>query len=162
MEVLDLARFAALLDVREPSRWPPPLNDESSQRWYIDLLRRDPEATGWGLWYLVALEPERQLIGSAGFKGRPASGSCEIGYSLLPAFHRRGYATEAAQQLINWAFQDPVVVRVTAETLPTLAASIRVMVKCGLRYVGQGNPEDGQPTARYAITREEFQSRVRE
>ena len=161
MEMRDLGRFAALLEVREPDRWPPPLNDESSQRWYIELLRRDPEAVGWGLWYVVALGRERQLIGNVGFKGRPAGGTCEIGYSLLPAFHGRGYATEAARQLITWAFRDEAVTEVRAETLPTLAPSIRVMEKCGMRFIGDGIPEEGQPTVRYAITKEEFMSRRR-
>ena len=89
--------LAALLDVPPPTNWPPPLNDDASQRWNLDMLRRDPDGAGWGLWYLIALEPHRLLAGNIGFKGRPSNGSCEIGYSIVPEFQSRGYATKATR-----------------------------------------------------------------
>jgi len=92
----------------------------------------------------------------AGFKGRPANGSCEIGYSVLPSFHDRGYATEASRQLIRWAFSHANVERVTGETLPDLIESIRVMEKCGMRFIGDGNPDEGRHTVRFAVDRAEF------
>lgn len=148
--------LAVLLRVPPPATWPPPLNDEASQRWFLDMLRRDPQAVGWGLWYVVATDPDRLLIGNIGFKGRPSDGRCEIGYSLLPQFQSRGYATEAARALIAWAFGHADVEQVAAETLPELVASIRVMEKCGMRFVGEGNPEEGQRTVRYVVTRAEW------
>ena len=95
-------------------------------------------------------------MGNAGFKGQPSLGGCEIGYSLLPVYEGYGYATEAAQALINWAFQHPAVNRVSAETLPELASSIRVMEKCGMRHVGAGKPEAARATLRYEISREDY------
>src|SRR5206468_10934924 len=91
--------------------------DESSQRWYLEMLQRHASAVGWALWYLIRREPTRELVGVAGFKGRPADGSCEIGYSLLPSFHGSGYATEASRELIRWAFSHRDVERATGETL---------------------------------------------
>lgn len=155
-ELSDLGRFAAWLAVPVPENWPPPLNDEASQRWYLDLLRNDPGAVGWGGWLIVRSGPPRVLIGNGGFKGRPSNGSCEIGYSLLPTVQGQGYATETAQAWIAWAFGHSDVERVTAETLPDLVASIRVMEKCGMHFAGEGNPEEGQQTVRYAIERAEF------
>src|SRR3954464_10866782 len=81
-ELHNIEQFATTLGVAVPSSWPPPLNDEGSQRWYLEMLRRDASGVGWGLWYLIRREPARELIGVAGFKGRPANGSCEIGYSV--------------------------------------------------------------------------------
>jgi len=75
------------------------------------------------LWYVVVPQKEPQLAGTVGFKGKPRDGSCEIGYTLLPGFEGFGYATEAAQRLIEWAFQHPGVEQLTAETLPDLARS---------------------------------------
>jgi ribosomal-protein-alanine N-acetyltransferase len=148
----DLARA---LECAMPESWPPPLNDEHSQRWYIEMLRHDPAAVGWGLWYLVRDQgsPSPELVGNAGFKGRPVNGICEIGYSLLPTHQGRGYATEAAQALVAWAFAHPEVNCVAAETLPELIGSIRVMEKCGMHFVAEGKPEDGQPTVRYQVAR---------
>ena len=42
------------------------------------------------------------------------------------------------------------------KTLPDLIDSIRVMEKCGMRFIGDGNPEEGQRTVRYAVDRAEF------
>jgi ribosomal-protein-alanine N-acetyltransferase len=156
LELQDVGQFVTTLNVPMPASWPAPLNDESSQRWYLDMLHRDPNAVGWGLWYVIRRQPRRELIGVAGFKGRPAAGSCELGYSVLPGFQGHGYATEASCALIAWAFTHGDMERVLAETLPNLVDSIRVMEKCHMRLVGDGNPEDGQRTVRYAVSRGEF------
>ncbi|HZT75497.1 MAG TPA: GNAT family N-acetyltransferase [Vicinamibacterales bacterium] len=156
LELRDVAAFATAIGVPVPAQWPAPLNDEDSQRWYLDMLQRDPRSVGWALWYVVRREPQRELIGVVGFKGRPDDGECEIGYSLLPAFHGHGYATEAARALIGWAFAREDVARVTAETLADLVDSIRVIEKCAMMFVGRGSEEAGQPTVRYAVTRAAF------
>ena len=98
LELHNVEQFATALGVPVPSSWPPPLNDEGSQRRYLEMLQRHASAVGWALWYLIRREPTRELVGVAGFKGRPADGSCEIGYSLLPSFHGSGYATAS----LNW------------------------------------------------------------
>ena len=78
LEMQDIPAFASALDVVPPASWPPPLHDAGSQAWYLDLLQQD-DAVGWGLWYLVVAQNERQLVGTVGFKGKPRDGSCEIG-----------------------------------------------------------------------------------
>ena len=156
LELQDIPRFAAVLGVPVPSSWPAPLNDEASQSWYLDLLERDPDAAGWALWYLIRHDQQRELVGVAGFKGRPQAGGCEIGYSILPTYQGHGYATEASRELIRRAFTYDDVQRVTAETLPHLIDSIRVMEKAGMRFVGSGHSEEGQPTVRYAVSRVEY------
>jgi RimJ/RimL family protein N-acetyltransferase len=67
-----------------------------------------------------------------------------------------GYATEASRELIRWAFSHGDVERVTSETLPHLIESIRVMEKCGMRFIGDGNPEDEQRIVRYGVDRAAF------
>ena len=65
---------------------------------------------------------------------------------------------EGLGRLIEWAFEHPEVEQVTAETLPDLARSIRVMEKCGMRLVGEGKPEGDIRTVRYAVNRAELRS----
>jgi ribosomal-protein-alanine N-acetyltransferase len=154
LELHDLPRFATALGVTVPDNWPPPLNDEASQRWYLDMLQRDSDAVGWALWYLIASPGHRQIVGVAGFKGCLSGGACEIGYSILPPFQGCGYATEAVRRLIAWAFEHADVDAVIAETMPELRGSIRVMEKCGMRFEGAGNPEEGQATLRFRIGRD--------
>ena len=116
------------------------------------------DAVGWGLWYVVVPQIERQLAGTVGFKGKPHDGSCEMGYSVLPEFEGCGYATEAARRLIAWAFEHAELEQLTAETLPDLAGSIRVMEKCGMRFISEGTPEGDGRTVRYAVSRAELRS----
>jgi RimJ/RimL family protein N-acetyltransferase len=118
------------------------------------MLEKQPDAVGWGLWYVVRNEAaERELIGLAGFKGKPVKGCCEMGYSLVPVHQGQGYGSEAARALVRWAFQHEEVNSVSAETLPDLIPSIRVMEKCGMKFVGAGKPEEGHGTVRYSISR---------
>ena len=156
-EIDDLPALAQMLDVPLPAQWPPPLNDENSQKFFLDaLLKAAPADAGWQLWYCLLREP-RVLLGSAGFKGIPADGLVEIGYSMLEEHQRNGYCTEAVRALIGWAFQHPEVNKVIAHTLPGLVPSIRVMEKCGLIFAGNGPLEDDVQTVRYELTRERFQ-----
>jgi ribosomal-protein-alanine N-acetyltransferase len=121
--------------------WPPPLNDESSMRYTVDFLRRSPGDSGWAAWYWIAKKHKPVVIGQGGFKGPPADGAVEIGYSLLSEFQKKGYASEAVAALLAWAFAHDEVERVAAETLPELAPSIRLLERAGFENVGRGSEE---------------------
>jgi RimJ/RimL family protein N-acetyltransferase len=156
VEIEDIAALAASLRVPVPETWPPPLNDEHSQRSFLTALERSrPEDAGWTLWFCLLRSP-RSLVGNAGFKGAPKEGAVEIGYSMVEAQQRNGYCTEAVRALIQWAFDHPEVRMVTAHTLPGLMPSIRVMEKCGFSFAGDGPVEDGMRTIRYQLTANDF------
>jgi RimJ/RimL family protein N-acetyltransferase len=96
-------------------------------------------------------EGQAQLVGICGFKGRPdSSGSTEIGYSIIDRFRNKGLASEAVERLVRWAFSHQTVHEVSAETLPHLQSSIRVMKKNGFEFIGAGS-ELG--VVRYAVQR---------
>ena len=97
-------------------------------------------------------------VGIAEYKGAPNDdGVVEVGYSVLRQFRRRGYASEAVAALIGRAFRDPPVSRVAAETYPHPAASIGVMLKNGLQFVGPGLQAGG---IRYELTRAGHEGRA--
>jgi ribosomal-protein-alanine N-acetyltransferase len=112
----------------------------------------DPAEQGWSFWYLVCGQGHaRELVGICGFKGRPDErGSVEIGYSVLAQFRNQGYASEAVERLLTWAFSHQSVGEVSAETLPHLQQSIRVMKKNSFEYTGMGSE---QGVVRYAVKR---------
>ena len=157
------APLAALLDARVADNWPPELYEREPMKYALRQLA-DPAEHGWSFWYLLSLdallppadllnglENERVVMGICGFKGRPdTSGSVEIGYSVLPQFRNLGFATEAVERLVSWAFSHQSVSEVCAETLPHLQQSIRVMKKNGFTYTGQGSE---QGVVRYAVQR---------
>lgn len=135
--------FSHSLRASVPDSWPPPLNDENSMKYTIEFLRRNPRDCGWAAWYWIAKTRRPFLVGQGGFKGAPAGGVVEIGYSLLPAFQRQGYASEAVAALIGWAFSHPEVERVAAETLPGFAPSIRLLERAGFTRGGKPSVEGG-------------------
>jgi RimJ/RimL family protein N-acetyltransferase len=63
----------------------------------------------------------------------PATGQAMIGYSMLPGWRGRGYPTRAVQLLALWVFAETGIARLIAGTLPTNAASQRVLAKAGFR-----------------------------
>jgi len=160
-ELQDRTRFGELLNA-QVVEWPPsPEYDEQVMTFMRDYFAANPNDGGWGAWYFILCgsnEEERVLIGNGGFKGSPSSdGSVEVGYSIVDRFQRKGYATEAVQSLVAWAFDYPEVRRVLAEALPENTPSVRVLEKNGFRYIGQGSEEG---VIRYKITREDFIQRT--
>jgi RimJ/RimL family protein N-acetyltransferase len=151
-EIANLEGFARSLDARVPDNWPPALMF-GALPFFRQQLTRHPELVGWLSWYWVRQGEEELLVGCGGFKGAPRpEGTVEVGYSVLPQFQRRGYATEAVGGLLQWAFQTPKVACTRAETFPTNVASIRVLEKLGFRPAGPGS-EPG--TIRWELPRAE-------
>jgi RimJ/RimL family protein N-acetyltransferase len=130
-------RLEALLRARIGDGWPPPLVNVEAMRRMKNALVQDPALGGWTTWYWITRRP-RVLIGLSGFKTKPVRGQVEIGYTVLSAWQRRGYATEVVRAMIDWAFANGVH-RVIAETLPELVASQRVLEKCCFKLRGQGS-----------------------
>jgi ribosomal-protein-alanine N-acetyltransferase len=136
----DRAALESLLGVHVPDDWP-----AEDLRDFLPVYGRivDQQAArqGWGIWLM--LDPAaRMLVGDIGFKGPPDDlHTVEIGYSVLPAFQGRGYATEAVQALVAWGFAQPGVQRIVANCRFDNAASIRVLEKAGLRQTGRDRDE---------------------
>ena len=145
------AALAGLLEAEIPDNWPPDLYDREPMQYALRQLA-DPAEQGWSTWYLMTRQNDPRLVlGICGFKGRPdAAGSVEIGYSVLSQFRNQGFATEAVERLVTWAFSHQSVVEVCAETLPHLQQSIRVMKKNGFVHTGAGSE---QGVIRYAVQR---------
>lgn len=140
-----------MLEAEVPENWPPELYDREAMEYALRMLE-DATAPGWSFWYmLLRTESPPKVVGICGFKGRPdAAGSAEIGYSVISQFRNQGYATEAVDRLVRWAFSHQTVQEISAETLPYLQSSIRVMKKNGFEFTGAGS-ELG--VVRYAVQR---------
>ena len=94
-----------------------------------------PEDWGWYAMWLIIRKDGRQ-IGNLSFKGCPEEGVVELGYGIAEEFRGLGYATEAVETILEWAFDQPDVQRVAAETAHENLASRRVLEKCGFRPTG--------------------------
>ena len=143
----------ALLDGRRaatglgmPDDWP-----DSHDRRFLELRRRElraqPDLLGWFV-YAVVLDDE--LIGHAGFHGPPGrnartdAGAVELGYRIFPSHRQRGYATEAARALIEWAHVEQGIGRFLFSIAPDNEASLTIARRLGFTEVGRHWDEDGE------------------
>lgn len=155
--------LSGLLEARLPTSWPPPLYDNDTVRYILQAadVSAGPDETDWPGFFMLMEAPDASghfAVGICSFKGGPdAEGAVEIGYSVVPEFQRRGFATEACLALIALAFARPQVRRIVAHTLDGLTPSIRVLEKLGFVYDGPGAeheaPESGEQVVRYVLGR---------
>jgi RimJ/RimL family protein N-acetyltransferase len=113
-----------------------------------DYLARVRALTGpdpWVLGFAVVHRGSDAVIGNCGYKGPPdPDGVVEISYGIDPDHRGKGYATEAAEALVTYAWGDSRVRVIRAHTIEKANASTRVLTKCGFHYVGEViDPEDG-------------------
>jgi [ribosomal protein S5]-alanine N-acetyltransferase len=128
-------QLAAALQAEVPEAWPPE-GTADALALFAAQLRRDPTLAGWLVWYWILIDKatgSRTLIGDGGFTSPPVDGMVAKGYSLLPAYRGKGYATEAVRALAEWAFAHREVRKIIAETLPDNEPSIRVLQRAGFK-----------------------------
>ena len=138
--------ISLLLGVAAPATWPPPFNGPETRQWMRRELLADPASAGWLGWYVIAtIDGAATLVGTAGYKGPPGErGEVEIGYGIVPDYHRRGFASVAVRLLCVRAFAAGVGA-VLAETLPDGVASQGVLDKAGFVKTGTRiDPDDGE------------------
>lgn len=129
----------SLAAARMPERWPNPELIERAFTVSLDAIRADPEGRLWGARVMVtgAAPHERRVVGSVVFAGRPGDdGVAEMAYGVEEASQGLGYATEAVDACVRWAFEQPGVRAVRATTFGWHVPSRRVIEKVGMRRVG--------------------------
>jgi [ribosomal protein S5]-alanine N-acetyltransferase len=98
-----------------------------------DLVKRGVDRGGF-CHYQVVLKDEDIVIGDVGFHAPPDElGEVSVGFGIVPAARRRGYAIEALSAVLEWALQQPEVRCVHADTDLVNLASQRVLAAVGMR-----------------------------
>lgn len=97
----------------------------------------DPgELSGFGMYQIIEVTTG-DAIGDIGFHGPPAEGVAEVGYGIVPARRRHGFATEALRELARWALTDPRVQAIEASTDHDNEASQKVLLAAGFRPLAE-------------------------
>jgi len=104
----------------------------------LECSRADPENRLWYVPWVMELKKEKTRLGELGFKGPAQNEAVELGFGIRKEFEGQGYTTEAAQQLVDWAFQTEGVFFVEAEAAADNAASLRVLEKLGFEKYSEG------------------------
>jgi RimJ/RimL family protein N-acetyltransferase len=139
----DRASASRLLGLSLPEEFPAG-PDDVFLRVQLRRMEEDPGGRGWCVRAMVRKE-DSTVIGSCGFHGPPkAVGRAEIGYTVFKRFRSRGYATEAAQGLIEWA-RHTGERTIFASVAPTNGPSLAVLKRLGFRHIGEQMDEiDGR------------------
>ena len=86
--------------------------------------------------FAVVLKGENMLIGHIFFGKYFGEHTYEIGCVVNSKFYNKGYATEAAHAMLQYAFEEMKLHRVIATCQPQNPPSYRVMEKIGMRREG--------------------------
>ena len=124
-----------------------------------EMARRAPGEPGGWVQFSVEEREGGRLVGDVGIS--PADGEpgvIKVGYTMSPAVHGRGYATEAVWALLEYAFgtlgADVARAYASADNLP----SIRVAEKVGMRLIERFRHREGDEVwlgVRYERRRED-------
>lgn len=114
----------------------PPFPDKKACDAFVDRLRLDFSRRGWGFWALEHKE-SGEFMGTAGMHepgpefgvGRPC---VEIGWRLAPSFWGKGFATEAAREVLRFAFSELALDDIVSFTAMGNTRSINTMKRLGM------------------------------
>lgn len=127
-----LYAYAKNPNVGPHAGWSPHKSVEESRE-IIEKLFKPVET------WAIRLKDGGKLIGSIGLepdKYRPDANSLELGYSLSEEYWRQGIMTEAAKEVIRFAFEELGLDQIGICTGLTNQRSQGVIKKCGFKYEG--------------------------
>ena len=108
---------------------------------------------GYG-YYAVEEKASGRLIGRVGFTNHPGWPAFELGWTIIPEFQGRGFASEAARMLLPYAFEALDQPHVVSLIHPDNAPSRRVAEKLGETIEGETQVLS-MPVLIYGISRPE-------
>lgn len=154
MTPADFAALYAILADSDIMQHYPYSFDECRVRRWIDRNMERYEADGFGLW-AVCLKSTGEMIGDCGLTMQNINGHVkpEIGYHIAKVHQRRGYASEAARAVRDWAFQntdfDALYSYMKATNLPSMATAKAI----GMTFIEEYTDGEGERTAVYCIAK---------
>jgi len=102
-------------------------------REYIGRIQKTPDFTYW----VVRLRETNTPIGIISFLKRTYLEHFDIGFAFLPEFNGRGYAYEAANEVLSIVRKEPRFPHVIATTLPNNVSSIKLLKKLGFQFANE-------------------------
>ena len=103
----------------------------------IDWFASEWRRLGYG-WFAVVEKQTHRLIGQCGLQcleGRPEDREAELAFVIDKRVWSKGYATEAAREVITFGFGTGGLERIVAVTMTVNVPSQRVLQKLGFRHV---------------------------
>lgn len=110
--------------------------EDAMVNFWLPKTLEHPETYIWYTNWEIILKSSNTSIGGMGFAGEPNEcGEAETGYMIDQQHQNKGYATEALQLLIKWAFMHNAVKAVVVHTYEDNLPSRKILAKCGFEEV---------------------------
>lgn len=153
----DLDRVATISCNEEKMRFiGPPLTRHQAKEaldWKLHEWRR----RGFG-WFAILEKKSKQFIGEVGlqaFEYDTQAKTVELAYIIAQPAQHKGYATEAAREVLRFGFIQKQLTKIVAVIDPENIASQRTLARLGFQFRDQ-RMAYGRPVMYYEITREAF------
>jgi len=165
VEADDVADLEALIRDLQVSTFgqalPHPEQEGEVARWVAEQQAGWEAGSRYG--FVVHTVEPPTFVGVVALKVKPTAATAELGYAIVPAAQGMGYATEAAREVLRFAFADLALKRVTACCLAGNASSRRVLGKLGFRLEAELQPDDPGESGSlallfYGLNRDEYPS----
>lgn len=113
-------------------------HEEDFLRAEFEKTAKDPKAEKYDLW-VVQDKQTGKLLGHCGYIDKEVEGKIEydISYFISPEYWGKGYATEMAQALKDYAFGELGLTRIIALINPENVASAKVAQRIGMKLEKQ-------------------------
>lgn len=103
--------------------------------------------------YTVKRKMDQKRIGSCGLYDREGLSGIDLGFAFLPEYEGKGYAFEAAQRILEAAFQDFGISRLSAITVQNNFASQKLLERLNFKVEGLIRlPHDDEELLHYSLT----------
>jgi RimJ/RimL family protein N-acetyltransferase len=124
----DAPAVERILGLSVPTEW---FEEQGLIRFRLHQLAEQPQYQPWSV-RAIAIRARRQMVGYINCHSwpgdsylRPFSKSgVEYGFEVFPPFRRQGYAREACQALMKWAFENyhdsEFIVSIAPDNIPSL------------------------------------------
>ncbi len=135
----DIENFLAYQTHPEVMRYQPyePATRETAARFLFKMAQMEPSDKGFYIAFAVAQRAENKMIGEVSLLVAPKTEHKGfIGWAFHPHYHGQGYASEAAKTLLEYAFTELNLHRITTACDTRNTASFRLMERLGMRREG--------------------------
>ncbi|QMU31146.1 GNAT family N-acetyltransferase [Adhaeribacter radiodurans] len=110
---------------------------DAAENFWLPQTALHPQDYSWFTNWDIVLKERNVSIGGIGFTGLPdIDGKTMVGYGISLLHEGQGYASEALQCLLRWAFANPQLKSVIATTPPENFGSHRVLHKNNFKETG--------------------------
>jgi ribosomal-protein-alanine N-acetyltransferase len=113
---------------------PHPYKEGMAEEWIS--THQEAFDKGEAVTFAITLKPDGMLIGAIGIHINKTNRLGEMGYWIGKPYWNQGYCTEAAKEVVRYAFEVLDLNRIQARHMTKNPASGRVMQKVGMKYEG--------------------------